>query len=290
MITPVLADESWLQDVRAANRAAAGACCWWLGQSGFLVQHCGRHLLFDPYLSDSLTAKYAQTDKPHVRMTERVVDPRSLDFIDVVTSSHNHTDHLDAETLVPLLAQNPQLTVVVPAANQQFAADRLGVPLDRLLPVEVGRSVTAAGMTITPVPAAHETIERDELGRHRFVGYVVEWEGLTLYHSGDTIRYEGMAECLRRWSIDVAFLPINGRLPERRVAGNLWGEEAAELARDAQIRLVIPCHYQMFEFNTVEPDDFEAACRRLGQPYRLLRAGERCELQRHHSSRDTTTA
>ena len=55
-----------------------------------------------PYLSDSLTAKYAGTDKPHVRMTERAIDPARLDFIDVVTSSHNHTDHLDHETLWPL--------------------------------------------------------------------------------------------------------------------------------------------------------------------------------------------
>ena len=66
---------------------------WWLGQSGFLVQFNGSHLLFDPYLSDSLTKKYSETDKPHVRMTELVVDPGQLNFVDVVTSSHNHTDH-----------------------------------------------------------------------------------------------------------------------------------------------------------------------------------------------------
>ena len=46
-----------------------------------------------------LTKKYAATDKPHVRMTERVVAPEALRDLAVVTSSHNHTDHLDAETL-----------------------------------------------------------------------------------------------------------------------------------------------------------------------------------------------
>ena len=40
-------------------------------------------------------------------MTARVIDPARLDIVDVVTSSHNHTDHLDAETLWPLLAANP---------------------------------------------------------------------------------------------------------------------------------------------------------------------------------------
>ena len=72
------------------------------------MQWNGRHLLLDPYLSESLTKKYAATDKPHVRMTRRVVAPERLDFVDVVTSSHNHTDHLDGETLGPLRARQPR--------------------------------------------------------------------------------------------------------------------------------------------------------------------------------------
>jgi L-ascorbate metabolism protein UlaG (beta-lactamase superfamily) len=104
---------------------------------------------------------------------------------------------------------------------------------------------------------------------------VVEFEGWIIYHSGDTVRYDGMAEGLKRWPIDVALLPINGSAPERRVAGNLNGREAAQLAKDMGARLVIPCHYEMFEFNTASPDEFVEACRSLGQPFRLLRAGER---------------
>src|SRR5687768_6270046 len=83
---------------------------WWLGQSGFLVQWNGRLVLFDPYLSDSLTKKYSGTAKPHVRMGERVISPELLNQIDIVTSSHNHTDHLDADTLIPLLRVNRGIT------------------------------------------------------------------------------------------------------------------------------------------------------------------------------------
>ena len=70
-------------------------------------------------------------------------------------------------------------------------------------------------------------------------------------------------------------LPINGRAPERRVAGNLHGREAARLAKDIGARMVIPCHYEMFEFNTATPEEFVAECLRLDQPFRVLRAGER---------------
>ena len=84
-----------------------------------------------------------------------------------------------------------------------------------------------------------------------------------------------MHERLARWKIDLAILPINGRSPERRVAGNLWGREAAQLAFDVGAELVIPCHYDLFEFNTATPEELIAACERLGQRYRVLELGER---------------
>jgi len=275
MIKPVLQDEAFLADVSAARENAEHFHLWWLGQSGFLLRGQGKHLLFDPYLSDSLTKKYAATDRPHVRMTERVVAPEKLDFIDVVTSSHNHTDHLDAETLVPLLEANPELELIIPEANREFVVDRLKTMVELPRGLDAGQFTTVGPFKIHAVPAAHESIERDANGRHKYLGYVVEFENGTIYHSGDTLLYDGMADWLRRWPIDVALLPINGRVPERRVAGNLNGREAATLAKEIGARVVIPCHYEMFEFNTAPPEEFVGTCRELGQPYRVLRAGER---------------
>ena len=115
-------DEAFLAGLAAAPVASDRFSLCWLGQSGFLLKWKDRQLLFDPYLSDSLTTKYADTDKPHVRMTELVIDPARLDSIDLVTSSHNHTDHLDGETLAALMSANPELTLLVSAANQDFVA------------------------------------------------------------------------------------------------------------------------------------------------------------------------
>src|SRR6187397_236670 len=98
---------------------------WWLGQSGFLLQWKGKRVLIDPYLSDSLTKKYLTTDKPHTRMSELVVKPELLKNISIVTSSHNHTDHLDAETLIPILKNNPQIKFIMPEANREFVAERV---------------------------------------------------------------------------------------------------------------------------------------------------------------------
>src|SRR5260370_41173332 len=120
-------DEVFLTDVRRVLKTR-GRSLWWLGQSGFLIVQNGRAIVRAPYLPDSLTHKYAGTDKPHVRLTERVVDPAGLastGVIDLITSSPNHTDHFDPETLHPLLSGNPQARLVIPAANRDSAQERL---------------------------------------------------------------------------------------------------------------------------------------------------------------------
>lgn len=276
MIQPLLRDDAFLADVAAAGQRADQLHVWWLGQSGFLVQWQGFHLLFDPYLSDSLTRKYAKTDKPHVRMTERVIPPERLDFVNVVTSSHNHTDHLDPETLRPLAAANPELLMVCPEANRATVRERSGLPDHRIVGFTSGqRGMAGPAVEFHAVSAAHEALETDKLGRNIYLGFVAKFGPWTIYHSGDTVLFPGMSDALRPFEVDLALLPINGRSPERRVAGNLWGREAAQLAAAIDARCVIPCHYEMFDFNTASPAEFVETCHLLRQPCAVLRAGER---------------
>ena len=274
MIAAFQKDDALLANIAKPAAMPDELRVWWLGQSGFLVKSGGRTLLLDPYLSDSLTTKYAGTDKPHVRMTERVIAPDRLTGIDVVTSSHHHTDHLDAETLGPLRRANPQMAFVIPEAIRAFVTDRLGISVSGPVGLDDGASATVGGCEFHGIAAAHNELDRDGAGYHKYLGYVVRLGPWTLYHSGDTLLYPGLVEKLRAFPIDVAFLPINGHRPERRVAGNLDGREAAQLAHEIGARWVVPCHYEMFEFNTAPPDEFVAECERLGQRHRVLRAGE----------------
>jgi len=83
---------------------------------------------------------------------------------------------------------------------------------------------------------------------------------------------------LKPFAPDVALIPINGNRPERRVAGNLNSRETAKLAKAIGARLAVPHHFDMFEFNTATPEEFEAEGRRLGQAFRTSANGERMEL------------
>jgi L-ascorbate metabolism protein UlaG (beta-lactamase superfamily) len=278
MKSAFMRDDAFLSDVRSAPAVEGVLHLWWLGQSGFLLQHAGRFLLMDPYLSDSLTRKYASTDKPHVRMAERVVDPARLGFVETVSSSHGHTDHLDPETLHALLAANPRIRLIAPEAIRALAAERLGVETTRPIGLTDGQTCGLPGFTLTAVPSAHDTLETDEAGRHRNLGYVVEAGPWRLYHSGDTRRYDGMEERLAGFDLDLGLLPINGWSAERRVPGNLSIEEAVDLGLSARMRLVTPHHYDMFEFNTADPAAFLARARDKGLHAVVLRLGERLTL------------
>ncbi len=252
MIKPLQSDHQLIADIQRTVNQTEGFRIWWLGQSGFLIQWQGKHLLFDPYLSDSLTIKYAHTDKPHVRVSERVIDPALLTMIDVVTSSHNHTDHLDAETLLPIFKQNPDIQLVIPEANRTFVCERLGCNSDFPVGMNDGITKQVGDFTFHGVPAAHNKLERDEHG----------------------LWYDGMVETLKPFEVDVAFLPINGNKPERRVAGNLNAEEAAQLGKTIGAKLVIPHHYDLFSFNTEDPANFVAAAKQYATPHRVMQLGE----------------
>ncbi|MCB0669294.1 MAG: MBL fold metallo-hydrolase [Saprospiraceae bacterium] len=275
MIKPILQGAALRHNMLDVDPESPDFLVWWLGQSGFLIHWQGAYLLLDPYLSDSLTIKYQNTDKPHIRMTELAIDPDLLDFIDVVTSSHNHTDHLDGDTLKSLIKNNPGLKMIIPEANRQFVVDRIECAFDWPHGLNENEKISVGPFKFYGIPAAHNLLERDEQGRCLFMGYIIQFGTWTIYHSGDTLWYDGMERLLRQFEIDVAFLPINGNKPERRVAGNLNAEEAARLGCEIGAKLVIPCHYDMFTFNTEDPARFAAAAEKIGQPYKILQCGEK---------------
>lgn len=274
-----------MRDAAAQPDAKEHFDLWWLGQSGYLIHWAGYYILLDPYLSDSLTKKYAATDKPHVRMTQRVVAPEHLAFVNVVTSSHNHTDHLDPDTLIPILSPRPKLPIfIIPEANRAFVAERLKIDPARPVGLNANDTIGIGGgeepdIEVRAVPAAHNELERDAEGRCRYLGYIIRVGKWSIYHAGDTKWHDEIVTEVLRWNarhkIDLALLPINGDLPERRVAGNMNGSEAALMARTIGAGLAIPCHYDMFEFNTVKPGEFIQRARELGQPYQILRCGQR---------------
>jgi L-ascorbate 6-phosphate lactonase len=280
MIEPVRSGMELVEEIAASNPAPGSLYVWWLGQSGFLLKSPHGLLAVDLYLSEHLTQKYEGTARPHVRMTRAPLRGGDLCGVNVILASHRHSDHMDPGTLPDLMAASPESLLVVPQAQTDHARS-LGLPRDRVLGIDMDEAGEGYGFRISAIPSAHEELDTNAAGQHLYLGFVIEAEGLRLYHSGDSLAYDGLADrLLRERPFDVLFLPINGRDPARGVPGNMSAAEAVDLAAQLRPRYVVPHHYDMFTFNTVPVEVFASEGRRLppGVEPRILRCGERWEI------------
>lgn len=246
--------------------SGAPALCW-LGQAGFWIDTGAHRVLIDPYLSDSLARKYAGTAHPHIRMMPPPLSIADLPRPDLVLVSHAHTDHMDPDTLGPLYQRFRDLPFVVPAAVEDIARERIGQGAD-LRPVVAQEHLTPLeGLSLEVFPAAHEARARDKTGRDSFLGYGLAVPGMRLYHSGDSIPFAELDAQVQGFAPDLALLPVNGRDEARRragIPGNFTLKEAQHLARSCAF--LIPHHFDMFAFNTLDPAEIDAAAARSTRP------------------------
>ena len=252
---------SWARRLLARPAPAAGVELTWLGQSGFVLRADGATLLLDPYLSPGAD-----------RLVAPPGGPDAFTGLDGVLVTHEHMDHLDEDACRALAGASADARFAVPRPIVDRLR-RLGIDDDRIVAMQPGESATFGAATVAATAACHGIHVADAytLGRElsggdvRFLGYVVAAGGVGVYHSGDTIDFDGLADSVRSIGADVALLPINGRRPEREaqdLVGNLGPGDAAALAAAAGARVAVPMHHEMFAANLGDPLAFVAAAAR----------------------------
>lgn len=215
----------------------------WLGQSGFLVENGGARLLIDPF--------FAHHDA-------RLFPPPAIDRfgarIDRLLVTHEHLDHLDVDSLPRIADRSPDLVVVAPEPLRDQVGD---VPFEGVRP---GDLIDVPGALVRVVPAIHALHVEDGYsdgstggGPPRLVGYVLECDGMSIYHAGDTIADPRVLAALEELDVDIALLPVNGRTffrEQRDVAGNLDVKDAVALAAHIGANTLVPVHWDLFKGNT----------------------------------------
>lgn len=223
---------------------------WWLGQLGYVIKMGEIVIYLDVFLADWPGRKVPPLLKP-----EEIVNA------DFIMGTHDHIDHIDREVWHQLSLSSPNAKFVVPKLHINELSDNLNIPKDRFIGLDDGLSFIEKGLKISAIPAAHEFLDQDpSTGFYPYLGYIIEGNGCTLYHAGDTCMYEGIYSKLRQWNkFDVMFLPINGRDAKRyreNLIGNITYQEAVDLAGVIKPNLVVPGHYEMFTVNSVDPSLF----------------------------------
>jgi L-ascorbate metabolism protein UlaG (beta-lactamase superfamily) len=248
----MLADSNAVSELMAAAAPTAGAVGLWLGQSGFLFRFAGCCIAIDPFLSDHPD-----------RLVPPIAGPDDFKGVDLVIGTHDHLDHIDRNAWREIGKTTARCRFAVPSILLPGLANDIGVSMDRFIGMDDGVSFVDHGIRVTGIAAAHEFFDQDPLtGRYPYLGVVIEGPGATVYHSGDTCLYGGLVERLLQGpGIDLALLPINGRDAQRLragIVGNMTYQEAADLAGIVQPRLTLPCHWDMFAFNSEDPEAFVA--------------------------------
>jgi L-ascorbate metabolism protein UlaG (beta-lactamase superfamily) len=248
---------------------------WSLGQCGYIFKSSRCTVGIDLYISDWV---YELAGEPWSRIAPPPVAPEALPPLDAVLCSHHHEDHMDKLSLTGLRMKDGT-RVVAPRAHLAKLRE-WGFCDDRLLGTNHEETVRLPGVEIKAFAAMHDAFEQDEEGNHFYLGYVLRFGDIAVYHAGDTIGFPDLPKWLAPERVDAAFLPINGRDYKRSAAGivgNMNYREAVDLAHDIGARIAFPMHYGVFRHNDENPAYFADYAYQAypGLPFHLMRLGER---------------
>ncbi|NLJ33896.1 MAG: metal-dependent hydrolase [Firmicutes bacterium] len=188
----------------------------WLGHAAFQITTAeGRQIYIDPWLEGNPSCPVAKGD---------------LEVADLVLVTHDHHDHLgDAAAL---LAAGDAVAVGQPELIGQLEA--AGVPVEKLIGMNIGGSVEVAGVVVTMTQAFHSA------ARGGPVGYILTLaQGQVIYHAGDTGIFSDMELLGKLYDIDVALLPI----------GSVYTMDPFQAAAAVELispQVVFPMHYGTF--------------------------------------------
>src|ERR1700751_4731317 len=114
---------------------------YWLGQSGFLFRAPDLAWVIDPYLTNSLAAKYRDHLFSHERMEAPPIAIPDLPQLDYLFCTHIHGDHLDIPTLESIGKNQRKTRFILPGGIEEDIA-HLRVDRDRFIWAEAGRSIS----------------------------------------------------------------------------------------------------------------------------------------------------
>ena len=238
----------------------------WLSHASFLIQLGGKRFLFDPVFGNIPFYK-RQISAPY--------SVEELGNIDYLLLSHTHYDHFDKTSIKALTTQS--LKVIVPLKMSKLIKKIINC---ETIDLDWYEYYNDGEIQITFVPAKHWG-RRGLFDKNSVLwgGYVLTYQGKSIYFSGDTASGEHFEEIGKRFDIEYALLPIGAYRPEFIMKYNhLNPQEAFDAYRQLRAKTMIPMHYGTFKL-TDEPLDeplswMETLARENSNMIKILNVGE----------------
>ncbi len=168
---------------------------------------------------------------------------------DIILITHDHFDHCDVSSIRKLIKEGTTI----------IASESCRGKIQNATFVKEGDTVEVDGVKIKVFPAYNTNKPFHPKGKG--VGYLIEIDGVKIYHAGDTDVIDEMKE-LAKENVDVALLPISGTYVMNE-------EEAVKAALLIKPSLIIPMHYKSDVINA-DVSKFEKEAKEKGINYKIL--------------------
>ena len=230
----------------------------WIGHSTVLLQIDDKVIITDPFLSET-AGEFAR------RVVEPGIDPKNIPPCDIILISHSHFDHLNYLSLEMLEEKSSKTALVFPAGLENYLPDYnmnlVRMKNDKGYENEyIGETKTINGVKVTTVYAQHwggrYGFDGYLWGDNAFTGYIIEYNGLTVYFAGDT-GYDSFKfkQIGKMFKIDLALIPI-GPCADCKQCGtynHVFPLDAYELYKDIHPKWMLPIHYGTLHFAQADP-------------------------------------
>lgn len=222
------------------------------GQAAVQIETGGTTLLFDPFITGN---KHA----------EGVVTADDLEP-DVLLITHAHSDHWGD---TPSLIARTNALVVADHEIAEYLSR--AHDYENVHPMNTGGKWDFDWGRVTRTYARHSSSFPDGTYGGLAGGFILEAEGKTVYHTGDTCAFAEMAWLGEDYEIDLALLPIGDNY-------TMGPEEAVRCVEMLKPALTVPMHYGTFPFIEVDPRRFSDAMQEAGFEARVMTPGETLAL------------
>lgn len=204
----------------------------YLGHSAFEIKTTEESILIDPFLQVAKNYDY-----------------RDMNITDILLT-HGHSDHVGSAIDI---AKNKRATItaIFELANNciQRGTKAQGVNFGSWIDFNWGRAIF--------VPAFHSSSSLEGVYTGEPAGIVVEINGITMYHAGDTCLFSDMKLIKELYKPEIVMLPIGGKY-------TMDIEHAAIAAEWLGANITIPMHYNTFSAIEVDVNSFDILCQTKG--------------------------
>jgi len=215
--------------------AAGQVCITWIGHASFLIQTAEHSVLIDP--------NWAKWLKVIKRIKHPGLAIHDLPAIDLVLVTHAHFDHLDRRTLRAVARDQP---IVVPENVGNLVHD-LG--FNKVQEMRNWQSIQHGSLKITMTPARHWGARVLHDNHRGFGGFLIEYAGRSILHSGDSSYFEGFKEIGERENVEIALLPIGAYDAPTKRDVHMNPEQALQAFIELKSRIMIPMHFGSFRLS-----------------------------------------